>query len=90
MAFLAALNEGTRGNPLLAEQLVAAQQAIAGARLSDPLDEIVAARLDTLDEAQARVLRVLAAARGPMTEMQLTEIVLPSGHLPRNAAALAT
>ena len=90
LAFLAALNEGTRGYPLLAEQLVAAQQVIAGARLSDPLDEIVAARLETLDEPQARVLRVLAAARGPMTEAQLAETVLPSGHLPRNAAALAT
>ena len=89
LAFLAALNEGTRGNPLLAEQLAAAQQEIAGARLSDPLDEIVAARLDALDEPQTRALRVLAAARRPLTEEQLTGLVLPTGHLPRNAAALA-
>ena len=62
LAFLAALNEGSHGNPLLAEQLVAAQQHLASARLSDPLDEIVDARLDALDEPQVRVLRVLATA----------------------------
>ena len=89
LAFTAALNEGSRGNPLLAEQLVAAQQELAGARLSDPLDEIVAARLDTLDEPQTRVLRVLAAARRPLSDAQLAQLVLPGGHLPRNPTALA-
>ena len=90
LAFLAALNEGSRGNPLLAEQLVAAQQRLAGARLSDPLDEMVDARLGELDESQARVLRVLAAARRPLTADQLEATTLPGGHLPRNASALVS
>ena len=70
----------------LAEQLVAAQQQLAASRLSDPLDEIVDARLDELDEAQTRVLRrarrCASAADAPPTLARLT---LPGGHLPRNA-----
>jgi DNA-binding CsgD family transcriptional regulator/tetratricopeptide (TPR) repeat protein len=89
LALLAALNEGSRGNPLIAEQLVAGQQQLAGARLSDPLAEIVDARLDELEEPQIRVLRVLAAARRPLTAPQLESLTLPGGHLPRNAATLA-
>ena len=89
LAFLAALKEGSRGNPLIAEQLVAAQQQLASARLSDPLDEIVDARLDELEEAQIRVLRVLAAARRPLSEAQLALLTLPGGHLPRSAVASA-
>ncbi len=89
LAQLAALNEGSRGNPLIAEQLVAAQQHLAGSRLSDPLEEIVAARLNELEDAQVGVLRVLAAARRPLTEDQLGDLTLPGGHLPRTALALA-
>ncbi len=89
LAFLAALKEGSRGNPLVAEQLIAAQQQLAAARLSDPLDEIVDARLDELEEAQIRVLRVLAVARRPLSEAQLAELTLPGGHLPRTALASA-
>jgi DNA-binding CsgD family transcriptional regulator/tetratricopeptide (TPR) repeat protein len=89
LAFLAALNEGSRGNPLVADQLIAAQQQLAGARLSDPLDEIVAARLDELEEPQIRVLRVLAAARHAISADQLADLTLPGGHLPRTAVASA-
>ncbi len=90
LALLAALNEGSRGNPLIAEQLVAAQQQLAGSRMSDPLAEIVDARLDELDENQIRILRLLAAARRPLTAEQLGQVTLPGGHLPRNAVALAS
>jgi DNA-binding CsgD family transcriptional regulator/tetratricopeptide (TPR) repeat protein len=88
LAFLAALNEGSRGNPLTAEQLLAAQQHLAATRLSDPLGEIVAARLDELDQQTFRVVRVLAAARRPMNAAALARLTLPGGHLPRNAVAL--
>jgi len=88
LAFLAALNEGSRGNPLIAEQLVAAQQRLAGSRLSAPLDEIVDARLEEVDAAQLRVLRVLAVARRRLTDDELARLTLPGGHLARNAAAL--
>ena len=54
LAFLAALNEGSRGNPLVAEQLVAAQGQLAGARLSAPLEEIVDARLEIADPVHVR------------------------------------
>src|SRR4051812_15988067 len=90
LAFLAALNEGSRGNPLIAEQLLAAQQHLAATRLSDPLTEIVAARLDELDEATLRVVRVLAAARRPLSSTALAQLTVPGGHLPRNCVALAT
>jgi DNA-binding CsgD family transcriptional regulator/tetratricopeptide (TPR) repeat protein len=90
IALLAALIEGSRGNPLLAEQLIAAQQTVAGARLADPLAEIVEARLEALDENSLRVLRVLAAARRPLPAEQLGSVTLPDGHLPRDSATLAT
>ena len=67
---------------------MAAQQHLAGSRLSAPLDEIVEARLEEVDAAQLRVLRVLAVARRRLTDDELARLTLPGGHLPRNAAAL--
>jgi DNA-binding CsgD family transcriptional regulator/tetratricopeptide (TPR) repeat protein len=88
LGFTAAVMEGSRGNPLLAGQLVAAQQRLAGLRLSDPLGEIVEASLARLDAQQVRVLRLLAAARRPIPGSDLGAIRLADGHLPRNAGAL--
>ena len=88
LAFLAALMEGSRGIPLLADQLIAAQQELAGARLSDPLEQTVDARLEQLDGQQVRILRLLAAARRPLPAASLSRLTLPDGHLPRNAIAL--
>lgn len=88
LAFLAALSEGSRGNPLIAEQLVAAQQHLAGARMSAPLEETVEARLEALDDAQIQILKVLAVARRRLSDNDLGRLTLPGGHLPRNAAAL--
>ena len=42
LGFVAAVMEGARGNPLLAGQLVAAGAELAGLRLSDPFEEILA------------------------------------------------
>jgi DNA-binding NarL/FixJ family response regulator len=89
LGFVAAVMEGSRGNPLLADQLVAAEAELAGLRLSDPFDEILMARVAQLDQPAVRALRVLAAARRPITESDLAELRLPDGHLARNAASAA-
>ena len=89
LGFAAAVMEGSHGSPLVAIQLLDAHQKLEGLRLSDPFDEILHARLGQLDQQQARSLRVLAAARRPLTESELSRIRLVDGHLARNAAAAA-
>lgn len=81
LSFMAAIMEGSRGNPLVARQLVVASGELEGVRLSDPLEEILHARIDRLPLAAVRVLRVLAAARRPLTEAQLLDVDLADGHL---------
>ncbi|CAN5595051.1 helix-turn-helix transcriptional regulator [soil metagenome] len=92
LGLLAAIVEGSRGNPLLARQLLAAQSEVGGLRLSDPFDEIIHARLARLSGGVRQVLRVLAAARRPIGRAQLLGLRLPDGHLARTdlAAALAS
>jgi len=87
--FVAAVMEGSRGNPLIAAQLVAAEAEVAALRLSDPFEEILAARTAGLEQAAVRTLRVLAAARRPLSEAELGALRLPHGHLPRNASSAA-
>jgi len=89
LSFMAAIMEGSRGNPLVASQLVAASAELEGVRLSDPLEEILHARLDRLPQAVVRVLRLLAVAGRPLTEVQLLEADLPDGHLTRLAVPQA-
>ncbi|MEX2547742.1 MAG: LuxR C-terminal-related transcriptional regulator [Chloroflexota bacterium] len=89
LGFVAAVTEGARGNPLLAGQLVAAEAELAGLRLSDPFDEILHARVSQLDAAAVRGLKVLAAARRPISEASMGLLRLPDGHLPRNAGGAA-
>jgi DNA-binding CsgD family transcriptional regulator/tetratricopeptide (TPR) repeat protein len=83
--FMAAVMEGSGGNPLLASQLVAAQAELKGVRLSDPLEETVHARLARLPDAVVRGLRLLSAAGRPMTVETLLELNLPEGHLTRTS-----
>ena len=83
LSFMAAVMEGSGGNPLVASQLVEANQRHAGIRLSDPLEEIIHARLAQLERPTLRALRLLAAARRPMTTDQLARIRLADGHLAR-------
>jgi DNA-binding NarL/FixJ family response regulator len=92
LSFVAAVMEGSQGNPLIAGQLLAAQQDVAGVRLSADLDEVIEARLMRLDPPQTRVLRVLAAARRPLTASDLLGLRLADGHLTRASmtAALET
>ncbi|MEP7361256.1 MAG: AAA family ATPase, partial [Chloroflexota bacterium] len=87
MSYMAAVRVGSRGNPLVATQLVEANQRHGGIRLSDPLEEIIHARLDALDRPALRALRLLAAARRPMSTDQLAKVRLPDGHLTRTAVA---
>ena len=48
-SMMAAVMEGSRGNPLLATQLVIATTTLEGLRLSDPFEQVLSARLDSLD-----------------------------------------
>lgn len=84
-SFVAAVFEGSGGNPLLAEQLVAAQRAGRGIRLSDPLEEIVRSRLEPLTVGAVRCLRLLAAARRPLPASLVRRVGLPAGRLPLSA-----
>lgn len=89
LGFMAAVLEGSRGNPLVAVQLIEAHQRLAGMRLSDPLDEIIQARLQQLDRLQVRVLRLLAAAGRPLAADEIAALRLADGHLPRSSAQTA-
>jgi DNA-binding CsgD family transcriptional regulator/tetratricopeptide (TPR) repeat protein len=84
-AFVAAVVAGSGGLPLLAEQLVAAQRANAGIRLSDPFEEILGARLATLSVGAVRCLRLLAAARRPLPLPLVRRIELRGGGIPSPA-----
>jgi DNA-binding NarL/FixJ family response regulator len=83
VGLLAAISEGSKGNPLLASQLVAAHAEVEGLRLSDPFVEIIHARLAGLSPKVRRVLRLLAAARRPLPRKRLLEAALPDGHIDR-------
>ena len=78
---LAAVIEGSGGNPLMATQLVAAVGSLAGVRLSDPFEQVVAARLEALPAAPRRLVRLLAAARQPLGRAQSLALVLPDGRI---------
>ena len=87
LGFMAAVLEGSRGNALLATQLVEAQRRLDGLRLSDPIEEIVQARVQQLHPGTALALRLLALARRPIESAALDGLRLESGHLPRNVRA---
>ncbi|HEY7600305.1 MAG TPA: AAA family ATPase, partial [Candidatus Limnocylindrales bacterium] len=89
LSFMAAIMEGSRGNPLLASQLIAAHGEVAGLRLSDPFAEIIDARLALLSAPVRRVLRLLAAARRPLSRQALLDATLPGGHIARPVLAAA-
>lgn len=89
LGFMAAVMEGSRGNPLIASQLVAAHDELDAMRLSDPLEEILHARLAKLQPAAVRVLRVLAAARRPLPDDLVLSLELSDGHLSRAAIGAA-
>lgn len=92
ISLVAAVTEGSGGNPLQAEQLVGAHESLAGVRLSDPFAEIVHARLAAADRAAVRCLQILAACRRALPRDFLLGLVLPQGRLtpPALAGALET
>jgi DNA-binding CsgD family transcriptional regulator/tetratricopeptide (TPR) repeat protein len=66
--------ERSRGNPLVAEELLAARREEGGALLSGSLGAIVVARLGRRTPECRRVLRLLAAADGALTRRQLATV----------------
>ena len=89
LSVAAALFEGSRGSPLLASQLLAARQVLEGVRLSDPLDEIIHARLARLDANVVQALRLLALSGQPLAAEKLLAVRLPTGHVERTAIGRA-
>src|SRR5450631_998713 len=65
------VSERSRGNALIAEELLAARRELAGASLTGSLDELVVARLAGRSTECRRVLRLLAPAGEPLTLEQL-------------------
>ncbi len=63
--------ERSRGNALVAEELLAARRELAGTSLTGSLDELVVARLAGRSTECRRVLRLLAPAGEPLTLEQL-------------------
>jgi DNA-binding CsgD family transcriptional regulator/tetratricopeptide (TPR) repeat protein len=61
------------GNPFLAEELLAAREA-PGAGTPTRVRDIVLARVETLSEPTQTMLRVLAAARGPLAHHALAVV----------------
>ena len=68
--------ERSRGNALIAEELLAARRELAGASLTGSLDELVVARLAGRSPECRRVLRLLAPAGEPLTLEQLANASL--------------
>ncbi len=70
------VSERSRGNALIAEELLAARRELAGASLTRSLDELVVARLASRSTECRRVLRLLAPAGEPLTLEQLARASL--------------
>ncbi len=66
--------ERSHGNPLVAEQLVAARREEGGALLSGSLVALVLARLTHRSPECRRLLRLLAAADGPLRRAELAAV----------------
>jgi DNA-binding CsgD family transcriptional regulator len=73
-AVLLLVAERSRGNPLLAEEIVAARRELAGATLAATLEEIVTARLARRTPECRRVVRLLAPAEQPLAIVDLAAV----------------
>ena len=78
---LAAVGEGARGNPLIALELARSAGSLEGVRLSDPFDQLYGARVEALSRDGARLVRVLAAARVPLSRSTVLGVRPPEGRL---------
>jgi DNA-binding CsgD family transcriptional regulator/tetratricopeptide (TPR) repeat protein len=86
---LAAIVERSGGNPLMAEQLLAARRFVPGARLSDSFEELLESRIGALGAGAARWVRALSALRRPAEPAMLAGLRLPDGILREDAVAEA-
>ena len=59
--------ERSRGNPLIAEELLASRRELAGVSLAGTFERLVTARADLRSTECCRVLRLLSMAGSPMT-----------------------
>jgi DNA-binding CsgD family transcriptional regulator/tetratricopeptide (TPR) repeat protein len=73
-AVLLLVAERSQGNPLLAEELVAARRELTGATLAATLEEIVIARLARRTPECRRVVRLLAPAEEPLPLTDLAAV----------------
>ncbi len=76
------VTERSRGNPLVAEELLAARRELAGASLTGSLDELIMARLVKRTPECRRVLRLLAPAGEPL---RIDELAAASAAFERGA-----
>jgi len=66
--------ERSGGNPLVAEELLAARRELSGASLTGSLDDLVVARVGLRSPECRRVLRLLAPAGRPLTTAELADV----------------
>ncbi len=64
----------SRGNPLVAAEIMAARRELTGASLTVPLEQLVVSRAARLSPECRRVLRILAVADGPLLPAQLAAV----------------
>lgn len=70
-AALLLVTERSRGNPLVAEEFIAARRELSSAALAGSLGRLVAARLTRRSAACRQVLEILAVAAEPLTVDEL-------------------
>ncbi len=80
-----AVAEGARGNPLIALRLARSVDVLEGVRLSDTFDQLCGASLEAMPRDAARVVRVMAVARGPLRRSVVLELDPPGGRLTSRA-----
>jgi DNA-binding CsgD family transcriptional regulator/tetratricopeptide (TPR) repeat protein len=66
--------ERSRGNPLVAEEVLAARRELSGVSLADPLERLVTARIALCSIDCRRVLRLLSLAGTPVSWPTLMEM----------------
>jgi DNA-binding CsgD family transcriptional regulator/tetratricopeptide (TPR) repeat protein len=67
--------ERARGNPLIAEEVLAARRDLSGASLTAPLAQLILGRLGHRSAECRSVLRALAIAEGPLLPGELAAVI---------------
>lgn len=82
---VSAVVAGAKGNPLVALRLAESASILEGVRLSDSFDQLCGARLEAMSRGAARVIRVMAVARMPLSHETVLSVQAPDGRLTRQA-----